>query len=170
MAPRFAVSQSVLDAGMVSALLRSTASSFGGQALGAAGQSGAVITFEGLVRATNQGRQVLRLDYEGYEPMIVRVFEQIDREIAEAWPGTACAIHHRLGTLQIGEVSVVIVVASAHRAAAYAASRYAIERVKQIAPVWKHEYFEGGDVWIEGAVAGADDEAARKQAMVTACA
>lgn len=159
MAPRFAVSQSVLDAN----LIRSTASSF-------AGHAGAVITFEGLVRATNQGRQVLRLDYEGYEPMIVRVFEQIDREIAEAWPGTACAIHHRLGTLQIGEVSIVIVIASAHRAAGYAASRYAIERVKQIAPVWKHEYFEGGDVWIEGAVAGADDEAARKQAMVTACA
>ena len=159
MPPRFAVSKGVLD----TALLRSTVSSVGGQ-------TGAVITFEGLVRANNQGRQVVRLEYEGYEPMIVRVFEQIDREIAEAWPGTASAMHHRLGTLQIGEVSVVIVVASAHRAAAYAASRYAIERVKQIAPVWKHEYFEGGDVWIEGAVAGADDEAARKQAMVTACA
>ncbi|HUF24790.1 MAG TPA: molybdenum cofactor biosynthesis protein MoaE [Vicinamibacterales bacterium] len=160
MAARFAVSQEALDA----ALLRSALPSFGGQA------TGAVITFEGLVRATNQGRQVLRLVYEGYEPMIVRVFEQIAREIDDAWPGTACAIHHRLGTLQIGDVSIVIATASAHRAAAYAASRYAIERVKQIAPIWKHEHFEGGQVWIEGAVAGADDDEARKKAMAAACA
>jgi molybdopterin synthase catalytic subunit len=134
------------------------------------GQAGAVITFEGIVRAANQGRQVLRLDYEGYEPMILRVFEQIAREIDGAWPGTSCAIHHRLGTLQVGDVSIVIATASAHRAAAYSASRYAIERVKQIAPIWKHEHFEGGEVWIEGAVAGADDGEARKKAMAAACA
>ena len=158
MAPRFAVSHEPLDAPEVSA------------AAGSRHPAGAVITFSGLVRGTNQGRQVLRLDYEGYEPMIVKIFEQIDREIAAAWPGTACAIHHRLGTLAIGDVSIVIAIRSAHRAAAYAASRYAIERVKQIAPIWKHEYFEGGDVWIEGAIAGADAEAARKQAMETACA
>jgi molybdopterin synthase catalytic subunit len=157
MAGRFSVSHEALDTPKVSA------------ALADAGPIGALITFEGLVRATNQGRRVLRLEYEGYEPMIVRVFEQIDREIAEAWPGTACAIHHRLGTLEIGETSIVIVTASAHRAAAYAASRYAIERVKQIAPIWKHEYFEGGDVWIEGAIAGADDESARRKAMAAAC-
>lgn len=161
MAGRFAVSHDVLDPASVPRALRAHTE---GSAVGA------IITFEGLVRGVNQGRQVLRLDYEGYEPMIVRVFEQIDREIAGAWPGTASAIHHRLGTLQIGEVSIVIAAASAHRAAAYSASRYAIERVKQIAPIWKHEYFDGGDVWIEGAVAGADDEAAKKKAMVTACA
>jgi molybdopterin synthase catalytic subunit len=158
MPARFAVSHERLDA----ALLRSALPSSGGQ--------GAVITFEGLVRGTNQGHQVLRLDYEGYEPMIVRIFAQIAREIDEAWPGASCAIHHRLGTLQIGDVSIVIATAAAHRAEAYAASRYAIERVKQIAPVWKHEHFEGGEVWIEGAVAGADDEDARKKAMATACA
>ena len=161
MAGRFAVSHDVLDAAVVSRALREHA---------AGSPVGAILVFEGLVRGVNQGRQVLRLDYEGYEAMIVRVFEQIDREIAEAWPGTSSAIHHRLGTLSVGEVSIVIAAASAHRPAAYAASRYAIERVKQIAPIWKHEYFEGGDVWIEGAVAGADDEAARKKAMVTACA
>lgn len=159
MPARFTASHEALDA----ALLRSAMPSFGGQA-------GAVLTFEGRVRATNQGRRVLRLDYEGYEPMIVRIFEQIAREIDEAWPGTSCAIHHRLGTLQIGDVSIVIATASAHRAAAYAASRYAIERVKQIAPIWKHEYFEGGQVWIEGAVAGADDDEARRKAMAAACA
>jgi molybdopterin synthase catalytic subunit len=100
----------------------------------------------------------------------VKIFQQIAGEISEAWAGTICAIHHRLGILLPGDISIVIAVASAHRAAAYAASRYAIERVKQIAPIWKHEYFEGGDVWIEGAVAAADDEAARKRAMDTACA
>jgi len=162
MAARFAVSSEALDARAVCRALET----------GGAGPRpvGAVITFEGLVRATNQGRRVLRLEYEGYEAMIVRMFEQIAREIDEAWPGTSCAIHHRVGVLQIGDVSIVIAVASAHRAAAYAASRYAIERVKQIAPIWKHEYFEGGDVWIEGAVAGADDEDARQKAMATACA
>jgi molybdopterin synthase catalytic subunit len=154
---RFAVSHDALDATAVAA------------ALDAEGV-GALMTFAGLVRGMNQGRRVLRLDYEGYETMIVRVFERIAGEIAEQWPGTGCAIHHRLGVLQAGETSIVIATASAHRAAAYAASRYAIERVKQIAPIWKHEYFEGGDVWIEGAVAGEDDEAARKKALVTACA
>ena len=158
MGARFAVSHAVLEAAAVTSSLTGT------------GPVGAVIAFSGLVRGANQGRSVVRLEYEGYEPMIVKIFEQIDGEIAAAWPGTACAIHHRLGSLAIGDVSIVIVTASAHRAAAYAASRYAIERVKQIAPIWKHEYFEGGDVWIEGAVAGADDEGARKKAMAVACA
>lgn len=161
MAPRFAVAHEVLDPAAIAAR---------GLPADVAAKAGAVITFSGLVRGINQGHRVVRLDYEGYEAMIVKVFEQIDGEIASAWPGTACAIHHRLGTLAPGDVSIVIVTASAHRAAAYSASRYAIERVKQIAPIWKHEYFEGGDVWIEGAVAGADDEAARKRAMETACA
>lgn len=159
---RFAVSHDVLDAAAVSARLRSAAPG--------SGAPGAILVFEGLVRDHNQGRKVLKLDYEGYEAMIVRVFERIGSEIDEHWPGTACAIHHRLGTLAIGDVSIVIATASAHRAAAYAANRYAIERVKQIAPIWKHEHFEGGEVWIEGAVAGADDEAARKKALAAACA
>ena len=163
MAARFAVSHDVLDAAEVSTALQRAASP------GFAG-NGALIAFSGMVRGMNQGQRVLRLDYEGYEPMIVKVFEQIDVEIADVWPGTMCAIHHRLGTLTPGDVSIVIAVASAHRAAAYSASRYAIERVKQIAPIWKHEYFEGGDVWIEGAVAGADDAAAKQRAMETACA
>ena len=163
MVPRFAVSHDALDAGAVSATL-----SAGPEA--PRHPVGALITFEGLVRGTNQGRQVLRLEYEGYDAMIVRVFARIAAEICEQWPDTSCAIHHRLGALAIGDVSIVIATASAHRAAAYSASRYAIERVKQIAPVWKHEYFEGGDVWIEGAIAGEDDAAARKKALVTACA
>ncbi|MEX2272060.1 MAG: molybdenum cofactor biosynthesis protein MoaE [Vicinamibacterales bacterium] len=162
MAPRFAVSQEALDPHQVSASIA--------DAEGSRQPRGAMMTFSGVVRGTNQRHQVLRLEYEGYEPMILKVFEQIGAEIEQAWPGTACAMHHRLGTLRIGEISIVIATGSAHRAAAYAASRYAIERVKQIAPIWKHEYFEGGDVWIEGAVAAADDEAAKKRAMEAACA
>ncbi len=161
---RFAVSHDVLDAGAVSASLADAGPE------GPRHPIGALIAFSGLVRGTNQGRRVLRLEYEGYDAMIVRVFARIAAEIDEHWPGTSCAIHHRLGTLAVGDVSIVIAAASAHRAAAYSASRYAIERVKQIAPIWKHEYFEGGDVWIEGATAGEDDEAARQKALVTACA
>jgi len=159
MASRFAVTHDALDSAAVAQSVEDAETPVG-----------AVIVFSGLVRGVNQGRTVLRLDYEGYEPMVVRVFERIDGEIAAQWPGTRAAIHHRLGTLAVGDVSIVIATAAAHRAAAYAASRYAIERVKQIAPIWKHEHFEGGDVWVEGAVAGEDDEAARRRALEIACA
>ena len=79
------------------------------------------------------------------------------------------AIHHRVGRLGLGEVSVIIAAASPHRADAFAASRYAIERIKQISPIWKHEHFVGGEVWIEGATANPDDEAARQVALERAC-
>jgi molybdopterin synthase catalytic subunit len=79
------------------------------------------------------------------------------------------AIHHRTGRIAIGEASVVIAAASPHRADAFAAARFAIERVKQIAPVWKHEHFEGGEVWIEGATADPEDVAARDAAFERAC-
>ena len=80
------------------------------------------------------------------------------------------ALHHRLGNLHIGEASVIIAVASPHRADAFAACRFVIERVKQIVPIWKHEFFEGGDVWIEGATANPDDDQAREEAYKLACA
>ena len=128
-----------------------------------AGGPGAIASFVGVVRNENAGRRVLRLEYEGYEPLALRAFEQIGGETAERWP-VRVALHHRLGTLQIGEASVMIAVSSPHRADAFAACRYVIERVKQIAPVWKHEFFEGGDVWIEGATADPDDDDARQDA------
>lgn len=133
------------------------------------GDTGAIVTFAGLVRARNAGRRVLFLDYEGYDPLAVRAFELIAREVEERWSGTQMGIHHRLGRLDIGEASIVIVAASAHRVEAYQGCRYAIERVKQIAPIWKHEHFEGGDVWIEGATARPDDEGARAEALKRAC-
>lgn len=130
---------------------------------------GAVATFVGLVRDHNAGRQVLWLDYEAYAPLAVVTFERIGIEAAERWPEVKLAIHHRTGRVEIGEASVVIVAASPHRADAFSACRYAIERVKQVAPVWKHEHFVGGDVWIEGAVADPQDEAARQLAFERAC-
>ena len=134
------------------------------------GADGAVVTFLGLVRNHNAGRRVLYLEYEAYEPLALKSFERISAEIQERWPGARLALHHRIGRLQIGEASIAIVARSAHRAGAYAACRYAIERVKQIAPIWKREFFEGGDVWIEGATADPDDRAARAHAERAACA
>ena len=125
---------------------------------------GGITSFVGVVRNENAGRRVLRLEYEGYEPLALRAFERIGAETTERWD-VRVALHHRLGTLQIGEASVMIATASPHRADAFAACRYIIERVKQIVPIWKHEFFEGGDVWIEGATADPDDEAARQDAV-----
>ena len=131
---------------------------------------GAVASFSGIVRNRSQGRQVLFLEYEAYEPLALKALQRIVEETEGAWAGTRVALHHRIGRLDIGDASIVIAAASPHRADAFAACRYAIERVKQIVPIWKHEHFEGGDTWIEGAVADPDDEAARQKAYQTACA
>ncbi|MGE0043683.1 MAG: molybdenum cofactor biosynthesis protein MoaE [Vicinamibacterales bacterium] len=139
-------------------------------AIVAAAGDGAVATFLGLVRDHNQGRRVSHLVYEAYEPLAEKALARIVAEATARWPGTRLAVHHRTGSLAIGEASVAIAAASPHRADAFAACRYAIERVKQIVPIWKHEYFDGGDVWIEGATADPDDEAARQKALAIACA
>jgi molybdopterin synthase catalytic subunit len=152
----FSVGDEPLDASRIAALV-------------AAPDCGAVATFVGLVRDHNAGRRVLWLDYEAYGPLARSTFERIGTEAAARWPSAVLAIHHRTGRVEIGEASVVIAAASPHRADAFAACRYAIERVKQIAPVWKHEHFEGGDVWIEGATADPDDDGARQLALERAC-
>lgn len=130
---------------------------------------GAVTTFIGLVRDENVGRHVLFLDYEAFAPLAVKSFERIAEEASGRWPATHLAIHHRVGRVSIGEASVAIAAASPHRADAFAVARYAIERIKQITPIWKHEHFEGGEVWIEGATADPLDEEARQAAMDRAC-
>jgi molybdopterin synthase catalytic subunit len=134
-------------------------------ALVARTSDGAVATFVGLVRDHNLGRHVLWLDYEAFAPLALKAFEQIAVEASAKWPGARLAIHHRTGRIAIGEASVAIAAASPHRADAFAVCRYAIERVKQIAPIWKRERFEGGDTWIEGAVADPGDETARTAAL-----
>jgi molybdopterin synthase catalytic subunit len=134
------------------------------------GADGAVATFLGLVRNHNLNRRVRYLEYEAYEPLALRAFERIATEAGSRWPGVRLAVHHRIGRLEIGEASVAIAAASAHRPDAFAACRYAIERLKQIAPIWKREFFEGGDVWVEGATANPDDAQARAEAERVACA
>lgn len=131
--------------------------------------TGAVATFLGVVRDHNQGRRVEYLVYDAYVPLAERALARIVMETRDRWSSVAIAIHHRIGRIEIGDASVAIAAASPHRADAFAACRYAIERVKQIVPIWKHEYFEGGDVWIEGATADPDDQAAREAAMRIAC-
>lgn len=131
--------------------------------------AGAITAFIGTVRNENQKRRVDYLEYEAFEPLAVKVFENIAREVSDHWPQARLAVHHRLGKLQIGEASVAIAAASPHRNEAFAACRYAIERIKQIAPIWKHEFFSGGDVWVEGATADPDDNEARQHALERSC-
>jgi molybdopterin synthase catalytic subunit len=140
------------------------------QLVSSGGGHGAVATFVGVVRDNNLNRRVTHLEYEAYEPMAEKALARICREAEGEWPGIRLAVHHRIGHLAIGEASIIIAAASPHRAAAFAACRYVIERVKQIVPIWKHEFFEGGEVWIEGATANPDDEAARVEALRRSCA
>jgi MoaE-MoaD fusion protein len=130
---------------------------------------GAIATFVGTVRSDNQGRRVTRLEYEAFEPLALKAFATIADEVRERWPSARIALHHRTGPVALGEASVVIAAASPHRAEAFEACRYVIERVKQVAPVWKREFFEGGDAWLEGATADPTDAAAREEALRRAC-
>lgn len=134
-----------------------------------AGRHGAVAVFLGTVRSENLGRRVLALDYEAYEPLAITAFGIIAGEVAGTWPGVRLALRHRVGRVALGEASIVIAAASPHRAEAFQACRYAIERVKQIAPIWKREMFEDGASWIEGATADPEDPAARDAAYRRAC-
>jgi molybdopterin converting factor subunit 1 len=110
--------------------------------------AGAVVTFLGVVRDNARGRAVLWLDYEAYPEAAEKMLARIAGEMRERWPILAIAIEHRTGKLEIGATSVVIAVSSAHRDAAFAASAYAIERIKQIVPIWKKEAYAGGETWI----------------------
>ncbi len=112
---------------------------------------GAVAIFLGTVRNHNIGRKVLNLEYEAYPAMAVREMERIGRLVLEQYDVDRLAMVHRIGRLEIGETSVAVVAASAHRAAAMEACRCAIDRLKETVPIWKKEIFEGGEAWIEGA-------------------
>ncbi|WML55336.1 molybdenum cofactor biosynthesis protein MoaE [Neobacillus sp. PS3-12] len=111
-------------------------------------EAGAITTFIGTVRELTHGKKTLFLIYEAYESMAVKKLEQIGKEIGERWPDAKVAITHRVGHLDITDVAVVIAVSTPHRADAYEANRYAIERIKQIVPIWKKEHWENGDSWI----------------------
>lgn len=110
--------------------------------------AGAITVFIGTVREMTNGKRTLSLQYEAYVPMAVKSLQKIGAEIEEKWPDTKAAITHRIGRLEISEVAVVIAVSSPHRQAAYEANQYAIERIKEIVPIWKKEYWADGTKWI----------------------
>lgn len=110
--------------------------------------AGAVVTFLGTVRDNARGRLVLWLDYEAYPAAAEKMLARIGEELRERWPILGYAVEHRTGKLLPGEASVVIAVSSAHRDAAFAATAYTIERIKQIVPIWKKEAYADGEVWI----------------------
>jgi len=113
-------------------------------------EDGAVVAFEGIVRDHSHGRKTLYLEYTAYEPMAIRKMEEIGQEIKRKYAIDRVGMIHRVGRLEIGETSVAIVVTSEHRRVAFEACHYAIDRLKQMVPIWKKEYFEGGAVWAEG--------------------
>ncbi len=114
------------------------------------GEDGAVLAFEGVVRNQTRGRKTMYLEYEAYEEMALAQLEKLAAESLEKFQVRAVAIVHRLGRLEIGETSVLIAVASAHRAAAFEACRWLIDTLKRTVPIWKKEFFEDGAVWADG--------------------
>ena len=123
--------------------------------------AGAIVTFIGTTRATNRGRSVLKLEYEAYADMAVSEFEKIGEQARSRWELTRVAIVHRVGVVPLGEASVIIAVSAPHRREALEACHFCIDRLKLVAPIWKKEHFDGGEVWI-GSLAdcdhGHDDE------------
>ena len=117
---------------------------------GASPADGAVCLFVGVVRNENQGRAVLRLEYEAYEEMALPLLEEIAAETGRLYPVTDVRLVHRLGRLEIGEASVAVAVSSPHRAEAFAACRFAIDTLKARVPIWKKELYADGSAWLDG--------------------
>ena len=123
--------------------------------------AGAIATFAGTTRETNDGRRILRLEYEAYADMAVAEFVKIAATVRERWEVCKIAIVHRVGTVPVGETSVVIAVSAPHRGAAIEACHFAIDELKIAAPIWKKEYFEGGEVWTGSLADCAHDHTSR---------
>ncbi|PFG12665.1 molybdenum cofactor biosynthesis protein MoaE [Bacillus sp. es.036] len=111
-------------------------------------EAGAINSFIGTVREFTGEKQTVSLQYEAYPSMAEKQLKRIGIEIREQWPNVQTSIVHRIGKLAISDIAVVIAVASPHRAESYEASRYAIERIKEIVPIWKKEYWTDGQEWI----------------------
>lgn len=114
------------------------------------GEDGAVVVFDGIVRNNSRGRQTVHLDYEAYEEMALKQMNELATQARERFGVRHVTIIHRLGRLLVGESSVLIIVASAHRAQAYDASRFLIDTLKKTVPIWKKEIFVDGAVWADG--------------------
>lgn len=132
---RFICTEDVLDPRLVEAMVVSD-------------DAGALVTFVGSVRNHARGRSVTSLEYEAYPPAATKMLSQVGTEVQEQWPGVRIAIAHRFGHLYPGDASVVIACSSVHRDEAYAASAWAISRIKEIVPIWKKEHYEDGSAWI----------------------
>ena len=109
---------------------------------------GGLVHFVGLVRNQTKGKRVLRLEFEAYEPMAKKEMEKIAELAIQKFGVKHIAIYHRLGTLTIGEIPVIIAVTSAHRKAAFKACGFCIDTLKETVPIWKKEFFEDGEVWV----------------------
>jgi molybdopterin synthase catalytic subunit len=112
--------------------------------------SGGVVLFLGKTRDHSRGEQVVGLEYEAYESLALKQMEKIAAEVHQRWPIRAIAIVHRIGYLKVGEVSVAIAVACAHRGEAFEACRFAIDALKKTVPIWKKEFRPDGSFWVEG--------------------
>ncbi|OIJ10478.1 molybdenum cofactor biosynthesis protein MoaE [Anaerobacillus alkalilacustris] len=110
--------------------------------------AGAINTFIGTVRELTKGKKTVYLKYDAYTSMAEKKLAQIGNEIQERWPNSLVAISHRIGHLDVTDIAVVIAVSTPHRADSYEASRYAIERIKEIVPIWKKEHWADGEKWM----------------------
>ena len=110
--------------------------------------TGGIDVFIGTVRNKTNDKEVLRLHFEAYEKMAVKEMQKIAADATQKWNILNIVIHHRTGTLQVGEIPVIIAVASAHRAAAFEACRYIIDTLKQTVPIWKKEFYSDGVIWV----------------------
>lgn len=133
--PRMLITDEPLDPERVTAMVRSTA-------------NGGVVTFEGITRDQTGGRFVVRLEYEAYPEMAYKTLQQIFTEVKERWGVTDLALAHRIGRLELGEASLIVAVGAAHRAEAFAVTMYVVDRLKEIVPIWKKEFFEDGSLWV----------------------
>jgi len=111
-------------------------------------ESGGIDVFIGTVRNSTKGKNVIRLEFEAYEPMSVSEMEKIAIQAHDKWPLQKVLIHHRVGVLEVGEVPVIVAVSAAHRAGAFDACRFIIDTLKQTVPIWKKEIFEDGEAWV----------------------
>ncbi|MCF8324252.1 MAG: molybdenum cofactor biosynthesis protein MoaE [Leadbetterella sp.] len=109
---------------------------------------GGIVSFVGTVRNQTKGKSVLKLDFEAYEPMAISEMRKIGEQVLLKFEIKKIAIHHRTGTLKVGEVPVIITASSAHRKAAFEACQFAIDTLKETVPIWKKEIFEDGEIWV----------------------
>lgn len=112
-------------------------------------EAGGIDMFLGTTRNHSKGKKVIRLEYEAYSPMALRMMSEIESEIRKRWNIQKISIVHRIGVVPVMEASVAIVVSAAHRKEAFEACRYAIDELKKRVPIWKKEIFEDGEVWVE---------------------